>query len=642
MKRLLICAWLLLLTTGALAQATGLRVCETDGSPCRNGIKEIYVSPGVLTLSGQKATIAIGGGGGSGDVVGPASSTDNAVVRFDLATGKLLQNSVVLIGDTGNVTGLGTLNTHTLPGGTDTIALLAATQSFSNKTLASPTVTGNVSADATSQIRFGSNGFRYTNNVGPVFDDNNTGFALTFNVQSLTDNRTVTFPDAALTVAGINLAQTWSANQTFGTGNLRATLPQITTGWNDANGNRILAITATGSATEYITIANNTATNAVSFTASSPTQGASAIAGTPLNLIASPAIAGNTNAGAAAGGSLNFSTGSAARLTSGNAAGGSIVNFLGAGIGTGARGTFQIRGDGGAASSTNTPEFQWYSGYTDASNYSRLIFGVRSGSDTSIISERAGTGSAGQLYIQNTTGGGVFIQVGTTYRWSFPTTGEIGLSSNALSVDAWIRRNATANIQFGQAAAASPVAQITSVQDVAGGTTNTAGATWTLRGSLGTSQGAPGRIHLAGGALIAASGTTQQTAVDRLIVGATKVLTNNTAITLANVNNASNTSVGGRVDYCVAVEDGTDVQYECGSATYGISNKAGVFSGNTVTKAINHQNATAGTLTVTFAISAANPALFSVNANSSLTPSTGFPRITYSFQNLGQQAVAIQ
>jgi hypothetical protein len=39
--------------------------------------------------------------GGSGDVVGPGSSTDNAVARFDLATGKLLQNSVVLIDDTG-------------------------------------------------------------------------------------------------------------------------------------------------------------------------------------------------------------------------------------------------------------------------------------------------------------------------------------------------------------------------------------------------------------------------------------------------------------------------------------------------------------------------------------------------------------
>ena len=87
---------------------------------------------------------------------------------------------------------------------------------------------------------------------------------------------------------------------------------------------------------------------------------------------------------------------------------------------------------------------------------------------------------------------------------------------------------------------------------------------------------------------------------------------------------------------------GTDGQYDCGSVTYGISNTGGVFSGNTVTKFGNHQNATAGTLTVTFAISGANPALLSVNANSSLTPSTGYPRITYSLRNLGQQAVAIQ
>jgi hypothetical protein len=51
-----------------------------------------------------------GGGGGSGDVVGPATATDNAVARFDGATGELLQNSTVIIGDTGNITGVGTLS----------------------------------------------------------------------------------------------------------------------------------------------------------------------------------------------------------------------------------------------------------------------------------------------------------------------------------------------------------------------------------------------------------------------------------------------------------------------------------------------------------------------------------------------------
>lgn len=38
---------------------------------------------------------------GGGDVVGPTSSTDNAVVRFDGITGKLIQDSAVTLGDTG-------------------------------------------------------------------------------------------------------------------------------------------------------------------------------------------------------------------------------------------------------------------------------------------------------------------------------------------------------------------------------------------------------------------------------------------------------------------------------------------------------------------------------------------------------------
>jgi hypothetical protein len=40
---------------------------------------------------------------GAGDVVGPGSSTDNAVTRFDSTTGKLLQNSLVTIDDSGSV-----------------------------------------------------------------------------------------------------------------------------------------------------------------------------------------------------------------------------------------------------------------------------------------------------------------------------------------------------------------------------------------------------------------------------------------------------------------------------------------------------------------------------------------------------------
>lgn len=44
----------------------------------------------------DSVTINASGGGGSGDVVGPASATDNAVALYDGTTGKLLKNGVVL------------------------------------------------------------------------------------------------------------------------------------------------------------------------------------------------------------------------------------------------------------------------------------------------------------------------------------------------------------------------------------------------------------------------------------------------------------------------------------------------------------------------------------------------------------------
>ena len=40
----------------------------------------------------------------TGDLVGPASATDNAITRFDLTTGKLVQNSSVTIADNGAIT----------------------------------------------------------------------------------------------------------------------------------------------------------------------------------------------------------------------------------------------------------------------------------------------------------------------------------------------------------------------------------------------------------------------------------------------------------------------------------------------------------------------------------------------------------
>lgn len=50
---------------------------------------------------------------GSGDVVGPASSTDNSIARWDTTTGKLLQDSVVSLSDLGAITGAVSIVTTT-------------------------------------------------------------------------------------------------------------------------------------------------------------------------------------------------------------------------------------------------------------------------------------------------------------------------------------------------------------------------------------------------------------------------------------------------------------------------------------------------------------------------------------------------
>jgi len=57
-----------------------------------------------VTNGAGSITIASSGGSGTGDVVGPASSTDNAVARFDGTTGKLVQNSSFVVNDSGEVT----------------------------------------------------------------------------------------------------------------------------------------------------------------------------------------------------------------------------------------------------------------------------------------------------------------------------------------------------------------------------------------------------------------------------------------------------------------------------------------------------------------------------------------------------------
>jgi len=70
-----------------------------------DGSSYIIAGSSISVTTGSNGAITISTVGvGTGDVTGPGSSTDNAVARFDLATGKIIQNSSVTISDeTANV-----------------------------------------------------------------------------------------------------------------------------------------------------------------------------------------------------------------------------------------------------------------------------------------------------------------------------------------------------------------------------------------------------------------------------------------------------------------------------------------------------------------------------------------------------------
>jgi hypothetical protein len=98
-----------------------------------------------------------------GDVVGPASSTDNAVARFDGTTGKLIQNSAVTIADTtGDITG-GKYNGLTVSTTTGTLTIA------NGKTLATDNSVTFVGTDG-STVSYGTGGtIAYTANNLSVF-----------------------------------------------------------------------------------------------------------------------------------------------------------------------------------------------------------------------------------------------------------------------------------------------------------------------------------------------------------------------------------------------------------------------------------------------------------------------------------------
>jgi hypothetical protein len=107
-------------TATSATTATNLAGGATGSLPYQSGAgATTFLAAGtngqVLTLAGGVPTWAAEQF--QGDVVGPASATDNAIARFDTTSGKLIQNSTVTLSDAGALQNVNEINFDTTPAG---------------------------------------------------------------------------------------------------------------------------------------------------------------------------------------------------------------------------------------------------------------------------------------------------------------------------------------------------------------------------------------------------------------------------------------------------------------------------------------------------------------------------------------------
>jgi hypothetical protein len=159
-----------------------------------------------------------------GDVVGPASATDNAVARYNLTTGKLIQNSAVIIDDSNNVTGVNTLTATNLVINDD------ATLGGSNAdTLAvNSRITTDLEPNANNAKDIGTNG----RNWRDAF------FGRTLHTVNLDLTGTTSFDGnqgtagQVLTSAGTGATPTWTTPTTGTVTSVTGTAPVVSSGGN--------------------------------------------------------------------------------------------------------------------------------------------------------------------------------------------------------------------------------------------------------------------------------------------------------------------------------------------------------------------------------------------------------------------------
>lgn len=306
-------------------------------------------------------------------------------------------------------------------------------------------------------------------------------------------------------------------------------------------------------------------------------------------------------------------------------------------IGTGGLGTVQINNNGGYGIHAN--QFSIIAPATAAS-YTGNALGtyIRRCTESDAIT--------GYIFNQGSTGDIFELQDNGTSVWTVKDGGKMGffgttsptefMSFNGNSARTlWMERHTSANttgnsltIQAGGCAANS---------------TNTSGGTLVFRTGIGTGNAAVNTITFQACAQGTASGTTDQTLVNRMILNGTKTLSSGVAANIVNIPLATLQMAGGALDYTVEASDGTDMIAVSGKVFFTAVNKGGVYSTNSSvvgTESLARSDGT-DTLVNTFSFAnATNATNFAMNSViTGMTATTH--RVTYRLTSGSQQSLTL-
>jgi hypothetical protein len=295
MKRLiLIICYLAIFVIAASAQgAPPLTVQEADGVPKKSGISRIVVSNGTLTISGTTATINTSGTGSG--LADPGANGILARTALGVTVARTLLGTAgeIAVANGDGVAGAPTFSLpstltftgKTINGGTFSLPAIA---DFTNATHNHTNAAGGGQLNASSVFNAGTVPVaRLPIMIGdagaggvaglvpaPVAGDatkflrgDGTWQTVTGGTGSPGGANTQLQYNNAGAFGGISGATSNGTNVTFGSANLRATSPNITTGVNDANGAAMFSFTPTASAVNGFSFTN-------AATGGSPTFGA--------------------------------------------------------------------------------------------------------------------------------------------------------------------------------------------------------------------------------------------------------------------------------------------------------------------------------------------------------------------------------